>query len=275
MGFPVISWRHSLQARSKMKPGCAIGTDGLNAEVVQALSMRGSLLLWCLLNVVAWASTSPKTWTLSPLSLCLSLSLAACLPKDWAMLKVVRHKVDRWRHVCMDATLAKVHKAIRSFRQCTDMILTMQQLTEKSRMWPDRPLAMIELDMPKAFDQLYRGKVVLALAAASEAAPNDRRENNAGRGRGMLSGGPPRTWGTPGQTGICGPLCARARPLCRAACPWCDQNFCVDTGGKPLAAFAYADATGAAWKLTRMVSELTAELARFGVSLSAEIGKCA
>ena len=47
-----------------MKPGRAVGTDGWNAEVVQSLSMRGSLLLWCILNVTAWANSSPKTWTL-------------------------------------------------------------------------------------------------------------------------------------------------------------------------------------------------------------------
>ena len=38
----MISWRHVLQAKSKLKPGCAIGTDGLDAEVVQCLSVRGT-----------------------------------------------------------------------------------------------------------------------------------------------------------------------------------------------------------------------------------------
>ena len=107
-----------------------------------------------------WASTSPKTWALSP---------AACLPKDRAVQKAVRQKVDRLRQVCLAATLAKVysasmrltaldkiHKATRSSpllcfascpgRQCTDMFLTTEVLTEKSRMWPDRPLAMNKLD---------------------------------------------------------------------------------------------------------------------------------
>ena len=46
-GLLVISWRHVLQARSKLKLGRAVGTDGLNADVVQRMSMRGSLLLWC------------------------------------------------------------------------------------------------------------------------------------------------------------------------------------------------------------------------------------
>ena len=80
-GFPVISWRHLLQAKSKLTPGRAVGTDGLNAEVVQCLSMRGMLLLWCIFNVTASASTSPKTR---------SLSTAACLPKERAMQKAVR-----------------------------------------------------------------------------------------------------------------------------------------------------------------------------------------
>ena len=42
---PTISWRHFLQARSKMKPGRAVGTDDLNAEVVRCLSMRGTLVV--------------------------------------------------------------------------------------------------------------------------------------------------------------------------------------------------------------------------------------
>ena len=87
-GLPVISWRHFLQVRSKLKLGRAVGTDGLNAEVVQCLSMRQTLLLWCTLNVSVWASTSPKT--------------------RGAILKAVRHMVHRCRQVCLDATLAKV-----------------------------------------------------------------------------------------------------------------------------------------------------------------------
>ena len=62
------------------------------------------MLLWGIFNVTAWESTSLKKWTLS-------LSLAACLPKDRAMQKAVKHRIDRWRQVCLDATLAKVHSA--------------------------------------------------------------------------------------------------------------------------------------------------------------------
>ena len=141
-GLPVISWRYCRQARSSLEPGRAVGTDGLNAEVVQCLGMRGTLPLWSILNVTAWASTSPKTRTLSP---------AACLPKDHAMVKAVRHKVDGCPLVCLDATLAKVcsaclrlaaldnfHKAIRFSpllcfasgpgRQYAEMILTAKLL---------------------------------------------------------------------------------------------------------------------------------------------------
>ena len=64
-GLPVISWRRSLQARSKLKSGRAVGADGLSGEVVQRLSMRCAWFLWCLLNVTVWASTSAQTWTLS------------------------------------------------------------------------------------------------------------------------------------------------------------------------------------------------------------------
>ena len=186
-GLPVISWRHFLQAGSQLKPGRAVGTDGLNAEVMQCLSMRDALLLWCILNVTSWASTSPQSWTLSP---------AACLTKDWPLLKAVRHRVDRWRWVCLNATLAQVfcaclrhtaldgiHKAIPSSpllcfqaclgRQCADMILTGKLLIEKRRMWLDRLLAMIKLDVRKAFDHLYRSKVSVALDGAGGAPETD------------------------------------------------------------------------------------------------------
>ena len=79
-GLPVISWMHFLDAKSKVKPGRAIGIDGSKAEAVQRLSSRGILLSRRIFNVTSWASTSPKTWT---------LSLAACLPKDRAMQKAV------------------------------------------------------------------------------------------------------------------------------------------------------------------------------------------
>ena len=55
--------------------------------------------------------------------------------------------------------LDKIHKAIRSSlllcfgsrpgRQCADTVLTAKLLMEKSRMWPDRPLAMIKVDIKK------------------------------------------------------------------------------------------------------------------------------
>ena len=56
--FLVISWRHFLQAKSKLKPGRAVGTDDLNAKVVQCLSMRGVLLLWCNFNVTRGMSSA-------------------------------------------------------------------------------------------------------------------------------------------------------------------------------------------------------------------------
>ena len=56
---PRISWRPLIQAKRKLKQGRGVGTDGLNAEVVQ-----------CIFNITAWASTSPKN--VDPLSLSLS-----------------------------------------------------------------------------------------------------------------------------------------------------------------------------------------------------------
>ena len=60
---------------------------------------------------------------------------------------------------------------------------------------------------------------------------------------------------------------------------WCDQGFCVDIDGKPLAASACADdlflAAGAVWKLTRMLSELSTELKGLGLNLRTETGRCA
>ena len=140
-----ISWQHFLHVRSTLKLGRAVGTDGLNAEFVQCLSMPACVPLWCIFKVTAWASTSPATWTLSP---------AACLPKDGATLGAERYKVDRLRLVCFDAILVKLLR------------LAAKLVIEKSRMWPDRPLAIIELDVQKAFDQLHRRTVAPAPVAA-------------------------------------------------------------------------------------------------------------
>ena len=46
------------------------------------------------------------------------------------------------------------------------MILTTKLLIEKSRMWPDRQLAIVKLDVKKTFDQLHRSTVAPALNAA-------------------------------------------------------------------------------------------------------------
>ena len=87
--------------------------------------------------------------------------------------------------VCLDAKSAKVysaslrltaldkiHNAIRRSpllcfafclgRQCADMILTTILLMKKSCMWPDRPLAIIKLDMRQAFGHLTCSAVVPA-----------------------------------------------------------------------------------------------------------------
>ena len=71
-------------------------------------------------------------------------------------------------------------------------------------------------------------------------------------------------------------LCCCIGPLVQKLC---EQGFCVDVDGKPLAAWAYADdlslAAGAAWTMTRMLSDFSVELARLGLSLCTEVGKCA
>ena len=59
----------------------------------------------------------------------------------------------------------------------------------------------------------------------------------------------------------------------------CSNMVRVDIGGMLLAAWAYADdlfwAAGAAWKLTRMLSDQSADLLRLGLSLCTEMDKCA
>ena len=95
-------------------------------------------------------------------------------------------------------------------RQCADMIFTTDLLIEKSRIWPDRPLAMIKLDKRKAFDQLYRSKVALALAAAGA------------RKRMLVVGGRCCQKVLPWNVGYAragGPLHARALLLPAPACP--------------------------------------------------------
>ena len=61
-------------------------------------------------------------------------------------------------------------------------------------------------------------------------------------------------------------LCFCLGPLIQR---WCDQIFCLDVGGNPLAAWRYADdcflAAGAAWKLTRKLADLSAELSLQGL----------
>ena len=84
----------------------------------------------------------------------------------------------------------------------------------------------------------------------------------------------------PGQTGIKGPFRARALLQFRAACPnMVRLRFLCGFWRQASGSLAYAEnvflAAGAAWKLTSMLSDFSAELARLGLSLCTEIGKCA
>ena len=168
--FLVISWRHFLQARSKLKPGRAVGTYGLSAEVAVPEFARNpatvvypqrhgvgapSLLQHVFRRTVQCCRQRGTRWTAG----------ARCAKVYIACLRLT--------------ALDKVHRAIRSSplwcfaqfpgRQSADTILTAKLLTEKSRMWPERPLAMIKLDVKKASDQLYGSKVAPAPEAAGVA----------------------------------------------------------------------------------------------------------
>ena len=197
-GLPVISRRHVLQARCQLKPGRGIfGTDGLNAEVPQCLSMEGNVLLWCILSVVTWTSASPKTWT---------LSLAACLSKDRAMTRAVRHKANRWPQVCLDGDFGQGLQRLLDIdspgkitdlcgapsccalprargHQCADMVLTEKLIIEKSGVWPNRPLATMKLDMRKISDQTVPQQCCTC-PSGRQRRPGGCRGNSASNGGG-------------------------------------------------------------------------------------------
>ena len=150
-------------------------------------------------------------------------------------------------------------------------------------MWPDRPLALIKLGIKEAFDQLYRSRVAAALEAGSvapEVALGLMHQMTGAKV--MLVVGGRCCQEVPVERGI-----HQGRPesmdhfvlvlcYCLEACP---NMVRVDIGGMLLAAWAYADdlfwAAGAAWKLTRMLSDQFADLLRLRLSLCTEMGKCA
>ena len=194
-----------------------------------------------------------------------------------------------WRLTALD----KIHNAIRSSpllcfascpgRQCADMILPAKLLMETSRMWPDRPLALIKLGIKKAFDQLYRSRVAAALEAASvapEVALGLMHQMTGAKVMPLVGGRCCQE--VPMERGI-----HQGRPesmdhfvlvLCYCL-ETCSNMVRVDIGGMLLAAWAHSDdlfwAAGAAWKLTRMLSDQSADLLRLGLSLCTEMGKCA
>ena len=93
----------------------------------------------------------------------------------------------------------------------------------------------------------------------------------------MLSGGSPGTWDTPGQTGIHGPLRARALQKPGPACPEVVRpGLLCGYRREPLAAWAYADDFfSGSWSCleTGKLSDISAELK--GLGLHTEIGKFA
>ena len=59
----------------------------------------------------------------------------------------IQEATRRWALLC-SALLCSVSC------QCADMVLTTKLLIEKSRMWPDGPLAIIKLELRKVISQL-------------------------------------------------------------------------------------------------------------------------
>ena len=131
------------------------------------------------------------------------------------------------------------------------MILTTKLHMEKSRVWPDRPLAMIKLDIKKAFDQLYRSKVAPSLEAAGvalEVALRLVRQMTSAKMMPVVGGRccqevPLGTWNSARQTGVNEWTFVLVLCFCLGLLMqrMYDQRFCVDIGGNPLAAWGYAD----------------------------------
>ena len=96
-------------------------------------------------------------------------------------------------------------------------------------------------------------------------------------GREMLSRGPFGTRDTPRQTGIYGPLRARALlmfgPLVQK---WCDQGFlCGYRRQAPGSLGIHGRPLPGSWSCLEMLSDLSTELKGLGFSLFTKMGKCA
>ena len=137
---------------------------------------------------------------------------------------------------------------------------------------------MIKPNIRKTFGQLYRSNVAPALEAAGVApqiALGLMRQMTGARIL-LVVGGRCCPEAPESMDLFVLELCYCIGPLVQK---WCEQGFCVDVVGKPLTAWAYADdlflAAGAAWKLTKMLSDLSVGLARLVLSLCIEVGKCA
>ena len=156
------------------------------------------------------------------------------------MQKTVRHEIDRWRQVCLDATLAKVYSASlrltaldKLHKGHSILSIAVLRIVPRATMCghdPDHQAAYGKKQdvarqaarhdqaghEKKAFDQLYRSKVAPALEAAawtltSPHAADDGCESGASGGRPMLPGGAFGTWN--------GPLRARVLLLFWSAVP--------------------------------------------------------
>ena len=134
------------------------------------------------------------------------------------------------------------------------MILTSKLLMEKGRMWPDRLVAMIKLDIRKAFDQLYRSSLAPALEVM--------RQKTGGKVMPVVDADrrfPRNAEDARGRPESVDPFRARALPLRRTARPKMVRLRFLSAFHTQITFFL---AAGAAWKLTRMLSELAVELAR-------------
>ena len=234
--------------------------------------MRGALLLLRILNVTVWASTSPQTWTLSP---------AVCLPKDRPVLKAVRHKVDPWR-------LGVLGRDAGESLWCLFVTYSLGQNPQSHPFLTADVLCVVPWTPVRRHDPHHEADSYEKSRMSTEL-----YRSQGGHWHWRHAGVPPETaLGLMRQmTGakimpVVGGRCCQRRSswnvgcaradrslwtslvlvLCHCLGPlvqkWCDQGFCVDVDGNPLAAWAYADdlflAVGAAWKMTRMLSELSA-----------------
>ena len=112
------------------------------------------------------------------------------------------------------------------------MVLAPKLLMEESRMWPDRPLAMIELDMRKAFDQLYRSNVACVAPEVTLGLmrPMAGGKSDASGGRCCQEERGRRQSRPESMDFFFFVLCYCTGLLVEK---WCGQGFCVDGGGKP------------------------------------------